>query len=213
MHKFIFAILLCPLFATAAEFKPLFDGKTLDGWKHVGEGGFQINDGLLRTRGGMGLLYWGGGKVKNSVLRVVYRTKGASDNSGIFVRIPLEPREAMMPVHYGYEVQIDNDPARFNEDDHHYTGTIYSFSMAKAKPAKAGPEWNTMEITLNGPRTIVTVNGVKVTDFKEGDPVPAGTPEGPRRGTRPNEGYIGIQNHGKEDVVDFKEISIKPLKK
>ena len=29
-----------------------------------------------------------------------------------------------------------------------------------------------MDITLDGPRTIVTVNGVKVTDYTEGDPVP-----------------------------------------
>ena len=29
-----------------------------------------------------------------------------------------------------------------------------------------------MEITLDGPHTIVVLNGVKVTDYKEGDPVP-----------------------------------------
>ena len=40
------------------------------------------------------------------------------------------------------------------------------------KPGKPGPEWNTMEITLDGPHTIVYVNGEKVTDYTEGDPVP-----------------------------------------
>jgi hypothetical protein len=30
-----------------------------------------------------------------------------------------------------------------------------------------------MEITIDGPRTIVYLNRVKVTDFKEGQPVPA----------------------------------------
>ena len=29
-----------------------------------------------------------------------------------------------------------------------------------------------MEITLDGPHTIITVNGAKVTDYTEGDPVP-----------------------------------------
>jgi hypothetical protein len=58
----------------------------------------------------------------------------------------------------------------------------------------------------------VTVNGVTVTDFKEGDPVPAGHAQSPRRGARPNLGYIGLQNHSDQDTVDFKEVSVKELK-
>jgi len=212
MRKWFLAFLILPNFALAAEFKPLFDGRTLDGWKHVGEGGFLVDDGVLRTRGGMGLLYWSKQKFGNAVIRVVFRTKGKNDNSGIFIRIPLEPREAMMPVHYGYEVQIDSEPERWGEDDHHYTGSLYSFTRALAKPAKPYPEWNTMEITMKGPRTTVTVNGVTVTDFKEGDPVPPGTPQSPQRGPRPNQGYVGLQNHSGQDTVDFKEVSVKELK-
>jgi hypothetical protein len=70
-----------------------------------------------------------------------------------------------------------------------------------------------MEITLDGPRTIVTVNGVKVTDYTEGDPVPPKklTFE-PERGPRPTYGYIGLQNHSDNDVVFFKEVAIKPLR-
>jgi hypothetical protein len=71
-----------------------------------------------------------------------------------------------------------------------------------------------MEITLDGPRTIVHVNGVLVTDYTEGDPVP---PKKvwyePDRGPRPLEGYIGLQNHGPDDVVYFKEISVRPLRR
>lgn len=73
-----------------------------------------------------------------------------NDNSGVFIRIPIEPREAWMPVHYGYEVQIDNHPERSNEDDYHVTGMLYSLTKPLAKPGKPGPEWNTMEITLDG---------------------------------------------------------------
>jgi hypothetical protein len=87
-------------------------------------------------------------------------------------------------------------------------------TKAMAKPGKPGPEWNTTEITLDGPRTIVTVNGVKVTDFKEGDPVPERKKDfEPHRGPRPNEGWFGLQNHGEKDVVFYKEVAIKPLKK
>jgi hypothetical protein len=119
-----------------------------------------------------------------------------------------------MPVHYGYECQIDNAPEKSGEDDAHYTGVLYSMNHPLAKPAKAGPAWNTTEITLDGLRTIVYVNGVKVTDFKEGDPVPERKFDfEPFRGPRPETGYIGIQNHGPKDIVFFKEIAVKPLKK
>jgi len=38
-------------------------------------------------------------------------------------------------------------------------------------PSKLTGEWNTMEITLDGPHTVVLVNRVKVTDYIEGQPV------------------------------------------
>jgi len=79
---------------------------------------------------------------------------------------------------------------------------------------KPGPEWNTMEITLDGPRTIVVLNGTKVVDYKEGDPVPERKESfEPQRGPRPNEGYIGLQNHSDKDIVFFKEVAVKMLKK
>jgi hypothetical protein len=71
-----------------------------------------------------------------------------------------------------------------------------------------------MEITLEGPRTIVFVNGVKVTDYTEGQPVPPKQFDfSPERGPRPNEGYIGLQNHTDNDIVFFKEVAVKPLRK
>src|ERR1700730_10376685 len=99
------------------KWQQLFNGKDLTGWKHVGPGGDTVEDGLIRTHVGMGLLYWTGGKVSNCVIRVGYKMRDNNDNSGVFVRIPIEPREEWMPVHYGYEVQIDNHPETSNEDD------------------------------------------------------------------------------------------------
>ncbi|PYX79516.1 MAG: DUF1080 domain-containing protein [Acidobacteria bacterium] len=198
----------------SSEWKQLFDGKDLTGWKHVGPGGMTVEDGLIQTHGGMGLLYWTGGQLGNSVIHVVYKMRDHNDNSGVFIRIPVEPREAWMPVHYGYEVQIDNEPENSNEDEYHVTGTLYSLTKPLARPAKPGPEWNTMEITLDGPRTIVFLNGVRVTDYTEGDPVP---PKKfnfePERGPRPRDGYVGLQNHSDHDVVFFKEVAVKMLKK
>ena len=215
-----------PLLAQSDDWIQLFNGKNLDGWKHIGPGEMTVENGLIRTHGGMGLLYWAAGPVGNCTIRVVYKMRDENDNSGVFIRIPIEPREPWMPVHYGYEVQIDNHPETANEDEYHVTGTLYSLTKPLAKPGKPGPQWNTMEITLDGPRTVVMLNGVKVTDYIEGDPVPPrkfwfeGT-----RGPRPNLGWIGLQNHGNydeqkgkytnedADVVFFKEVAIKPLSK
>jgi hypothetical protein len=195
------------------QWKQLFDGKTLNGWKHVGKGGMTVEDGLIRTHGGMGLLYWAGGKVSDCVIRVVYKMRDENDNSGVFIRIPSAPTEPWMPVNKGYEVQIDNHPERGGEDDYHVTGTLYSLTKPLAKPGKPGPEWNTMDITLDGPRTIVEVNGEKVTDYTEGQPVPPKKLSfEPERGRRPDAGYFGLQNHSDNDIVFFKEAAIKQLK-
>lgn len=209
-------ILLCLAAAAHAqtdEWKQLFNGKDLTGWKHVGPGSMIVEDGLIRTQGGMGLLYWAGGKLGNCTIRVVFKMRDRNDNSGIFIRIPIEPREEWMPVHYGYEVQIDNQPEDSKEDDYHATGALYSLTKPLARPGKPGPEWNTMEITLDGPRTIVVLNGVKVTDYTEGNPVPERKFNfEPKRGPRPNDGYFGLQNHSDHDVVFFKEVAVKMLK-
>lgn len=200
--------------AQTDEWKQLFDGKDLTGWKHVGPGFMTVEDGLIRTHGGMGLLYWTGGKLGDCTIRVVFKMRDQDDNSGVFIRIPIEPREEWMPVHYGYEVQILNNPEKDGADEYHSTGMLYSLTKPIARAGKPGPEWNTMEITLDGPKTIVALNGTKVTDYTEGDPVPERKASyEPQRGPRPNEGYIGLQNHSDNDVVFFKEVAVKMLKK
>ena len=196
------------------KWQQLFNGKDLTGWKHVGPGGHKVADGLIQSYGGMGLTYWTAGKIGDCVIRVVFKMRDENDNSGVFIRIPVEPREEWMPVHYGFEVQIDNHPETSNEYEYHSTGMLYSLTKPLAKAWKPGPEWNTMEITLDGSRTIVMLNGVKVTDYKDGDPAPARKFDfEPQRGPRPDFGYMGLQNHSDNDIVFFKEVAIKPLKK
>ena len=196
------------------EWRQLFNGKDMTGWKHVGPGSMSVEDGLIRGHGGMGLLYWTGEKFGNCVIRVEWKMRDENSNSGIFIRIPIEPYEEWMPVFYGYEVQIDNKPELSNEDDYHYTGMLYSLTKPLAKPGKPGPQWNTTEIHLDGLRTVVYINGIKVTDFKEGDPVPERKFDfEPFRGPRPEFGFIGLQNHGENDVVYFRRVEVRPLTK
>lgn len=192
--------------AISAQFKPLFNGHNLDGWKHVGPGEFVVENGVLKSVGGMGLLYHPGEKFGNAVIRVVYKLQGDS-NSGVFIRIPEQPTEPWMPVNKGYEVQIDD-----SDDDWHRTGVLYSFTrtLAQAKTQ----EWNTMEIFIQDERTTVMVNGTKVTEYQEGAPVPEKKQKSePDRGKRAASGYIGLQNHSDKDTVFFKEISVAKLGK
>jgi hypothetical protein len=222
VQPFLLVSILCFMFCLQPgavksqndQWTPLFNGKDLTGWKQVGPGSHTVENGLIRSSGGMGLLYSTKGKFENCTIKVVFKMEKFNSNSGVFVRIPIEPFEEMMPVYYGYEVQIDNHPETSNEDEYHITGTLYSLTKPLAKTGKPGPEWNTMEITLDGPRTIVYLNGEKVTDYTEGDPVPARKFDfEPFRALRPNSAYIGLQNHGAADIVFFKEVSVKPLPK
>src|SRR5258706_4238602 len=209
----VLIVLLHSSRSQSTEWKQLFNGKDLTGWKHVGPGGVTVEDGLIKTHGGMGLTYWTGGKIGKCKLRVVYKMRDFNDNSGVYIRIPIEPREPWMPVHYGYEVQIDNHPETSNEDEYHVTGTLYSLTKPLAKPGKPGPEWNTIEIMLDGPPTCGFLTGVKVPPYTEGDPVPDRKFDfEPEHGPRPDEGWFGLQNHSDNDIVMFKEVAIQPLK-
>jgi hypothetical protein len=184
---------------------PLFNGKDLSGWQHVGKGRFVVEDGVLRTEGGPGLLWYAAQTFEDVVIRVVYRNPGG-DNSGVFIRIPAPPEDRRYAVDYGYEVQIDD-----TDDDYHVTGVLYSMTKAQARPARPDA-WNTMEITLQGGRTLVHVNGVNVTDHTEGQPVRRRRwPWEPARRPRPAAGYIGLQNHGRWDAVCFREVSVRAL--
>lgn len=216
MKNLFFAIFLLFSFQqiSAQKWTQLFNGKDLTGWKHVGGGSRFVENGLLSSKGGMGLLYWTGGKLGNCQIKVVYKMQNFNSNSGVFVKIPIEPKEEWMPVFYGYEVQIDNHPETSNEDEYHISGTLYAFTKPRSKPGKPGPEWNTLLITLDGPRTIVYLNDQLVTDYREGEPVPPRKFDfEPYPGRRPDSGYFGLQNHGAEDVVYFKEVAVRPLKK
>jgi hypothetical protein len=190
--------------------RPLFNGKDLDGWEHVGPGKMVVEDGVIRTEGGMGLLWYTREKLGNCTIRIVYKTTNRRSNSGVFIRVADRPRDEWYAVHHGYEVQICD-----GADEYHRTGAIYSLSKATASPGRVN-EWNTMDITLQGQRVKVVLNGVPVQDF---DPETAVVPERkknyePERGPRPESGYFGLQNH--DDVasgmqVYFKEVSMRPL--
>jgi hypothetical protein len=209
---FVLFIVLTLWSCQKSEWRQLFNGKDLTGWEQVGPGEFVVQDTLLKTVGGMGMILYPAEKFNDVIIRVVYKVQDNDCNSGVFIRIPEKPADEWEAVNTGYEVQIDNG-TRHVGGDYHCTGVLYSLTKALAHPQKAPGEWNTMEITLDSARTIVFVNGEKVTDFMEGDSVPPKTRDfEPERGPRPISGYIGLQNHDSLSTVYFKEVAVKPLK-
>ncbi|MBK7931568.1 MAG: DUF1080 domain-containing protein [Bryobacterales bacterium] len=195
--------------ASAAEGKQLFNGRDLSGWKMTGWGSFAVEDGHMKTVGGMGLLFHEGGPLGDCTIRVVFKTTGTHGNSGVVIRMPEAPTDAWYGVHNGYEVQIDS-----SGDEWHATGALYSLSKTRKGFQKPAGEWNTMEITLDGQRTTVRLNGEVVNEFQGGQAVPERKMwYEPVRGPRPDKGYIGLQNHDPASVVYFREISVHPRTK
>jgi hypothetical protein len=112
-------------------------------------------------------------------------------------------------VHHGYEVQICDD-----SDEYHRTGAIYSLARAEPVPERRQGEWRTMVITLKGSQVLVDVDQKRITVFdSEGKDAPRERKwfEPRREPRRPTSGYIGLQNHDPGDVVQFKEVSVRPL--
>lgn len=212
MYRSIVLVLLGATVTFAAE-QQLFNGRDLTGWSRIPrhedvpagqKPGFEIHDGLLVSipDAPEDDLWYTREKIGNATLRIVYKVSAANANSGIFTRIPIEPKSEDDAINKGIEVQIDE-----SGDEYHCTGVLYSMTKAKARPYKPAGEWNKLEITMRGKRTIVKLNGVLVTDYDGIAAVPEkkGRYE-PDRGPRPESGYIAIQHHGGKDTVWFKEI-------
>ncbi len=90
------------------KWQQLFNGKDLSGWEQIGPGEFVVEDGFLKTVGGMGMILYSAEKFSDVVIRVVYKVKDNDCNSGVFIRLPEKPSDEWEAVNTGYEVQIDS---------------------------------------------------------------------------------------------------------
>ncbi|CCH20640.1 ThuA domain-containing protein [Micromonospora lupini] len=176
-------------------YTPLYNGSTT-GWSQAGPGNFTNSDATLTSVGGMGLFWYNAKQFTNYSLKLDWKLAG-DDNSGIFIGFPpsSDPQSA---INNGYEVQIDATDAVDRT-----TGAVYTYKAADiaARDAalNAPGEWNTYELLVEGERLQVFLNGVKINDFTNTDPV------------RSLAGHIGIQNHGTGDDAFFRNIRIKEL--
>ncbi|WP_405621382.1 ThuA domain-containing protein [Streptomyces sp. NBC_01511] len=174
----------------------LYNGSTT-GWSQAGPGSFTNTDATLNAQGGMGLYWYRAKEYASYSLKLDWRMAG-DDNSGVFVGFPASD-DVNTSVNQGYEIQIDA-----TDTADRTTGSVYGFKAADiaARDNALNPpgSWNTYEIRVEGERLQVFLNGVRINDFTNTDPV---------RSLK--QGHIGIQNHGTGDDVSFRNIRIKEL--
>jgi len=164
----------------------------------AGLGRFQVisEERALKSEDGMGLLWYTKKRYKNFILKIEWKVKHKSDNSGIFVRFSNPGNDPWIAVNTGYEIQID-DLAMPDGDPVHKTGAIYDFAAPTRLASKPVAEWNNFEIQAIDQKYTVVLNNENV--------IPSCF------GNRLTEGYIGIQNHDADSLVSFRNIMIKEI--
>lgn len=190
----------------------LFNGKDIDGWSFVGLGNFMVKDGSLVSGGKTGILWYNQQKFGNCVVRAIYKVNDPEVSSAVFVQMPHAPIDIWDAVNSSYQIKIMD-----NVDEYRRTGAIYSLSKARIAPTKPAGQWNKMDIFLQGKNVAVYVNGELVSSYDPNQISPPRTASSdPERGPRPENGYIGIENHN--DLINdamgqisFREISVLPL--
>ena len=196
------AILIAVLTATTfAEdgFRPLFDGKTLDGW-HGDPDCWSVEDGVIVGSTDNKKLkhntFLATEKIyKNFVIKLKFKLR--NHNSGVQVRSRQKPDYAVA----GYQADIA---------DKRYMGILYAEGTGRGILCDVEPEeiakhvnegdWNQYEITCDGPKIKQVINGHTTVDYTELSDKGA------------TEGIIALQLHtGPKMKVWFKDVVIKEL--
>lgn len=183
------------LLAADADWRPLWDGKTLQGWDEIGQGKWTVEEGAIHAVHTKNQRDYGhlvtDRKYTNFIVRVKY--KSLKGNSGLYFRIEEKGASGVS----GFQAEIDPDKD---------TGGLYETNGRKwvVQPKAADVkrwykpgEWNEMTVTAKGKHLVVHVNGMK-------------TAEVPNDTKGRAAGKIALQLHGGQDVeVWFKDLEIR----
>lgn len=188
-------------------FTALFDGSTLNGWKLVrGRGpGYVVENGVIVCPADGGGNLYTEREYANFVLRLEWRL-WEGGNNGIGIRAPLEGDAAYL----GMEIQVlDDESGKYRDlKPTQYTGSIYDVFPAKRGFVRRNGEWNTYEITADGPRVKVVLNGETVMD-SDLNSVKDEAVLKRHPGLRRASGHIGFLGHGTR--VEFRRIRVREL--
>ena len=193
----------------------LFNGKDLSGWDYFlvdsdskKSDVWSVRDGILVCKGEpMGYLCTKK-EYKNFRLIVEWRWAPGTEpgNSGVLMRITGEPMmlpncvEAQLQSGsagdmYGFQgFSIDGDPARKSEvPDHELAGHLRRLAKMEGNEKEPG-QWNRYEITADGDKITLVINGTLVNQATDCDV---------------HDGKIGLQSEG--GVIHFRAVKLTTL--
>lgn len=173
----------------------LFDGHTKYGWAAESpdnEENWIVKDGVLTCNSKTGFNHLKHKAVfRDFALKLDFRvnTKG---NSGVFFRGATDGVAFVGDKIVGYEAQVDdNDPRGLL----YQTGALYNVAPAK-KLIKGENRWRSYEITAEGDHIVTKIDGQTIVDVRD---------------DKFTHGHIGLQHHHPGNVIEFRNIKLKPL--
>jgi len=188
-------------------FLPLFNGRNLDGWTLIGGvgPGYLVEDGEIVCPSDGGGNLFTEKEYANFVLRLEFKLSEGGNN-GIGIRAPYQGDAA----YQGMEIQVLDDPAPVYKSIRpaQHCGSIYDVFPAKQGALKPTGEWNAYEITVNGRRISIRLNGMLVVDA---DLDTVKDPEVLKRhpGLARTKGHIGFLGH--KSHVEFRNVRLREL--
>ena len=214
---FVLLILAAFAPATAEDKKPseegfasLFDGKTLNGWTGAKDA-YKVEDAAIVCVTGTAGNLLTEKEYGDFIIRFEFKlTDGA--NNGLGIRCP---NVAKGNLHLdGTELQIlDNTAEKYKTlQPYQYHGSVYGIQPAKREHLKPLGEWNSQEVTVQGRKIKIVLNGGTIVDCDLDEVTKNGTMDKAEHpGLKRSSGHIGFLGHG--DRVDFRNIRIKDLAK
>jgi len=151
---------LCTPTASAqseAEWTTLIDGSNMDAFTQIGDANWRVVDGAIQVYRGAGFLM---SKMPygDFEMRVEFWAS-AEVNSGVFIRCP---DTHTVGANECYEVNIFDQRG----DQTYRTGAIV-FVAEPLAMVNAADQWNTLEITAQGSRLTVRMNGTLTVDVED----------------------------------------------
>ncbi|MGD9646705.1 MAG: DUF1080 domain-containing protein [Pirellulales bacterium] len=194
----VLALLASGARAADAEFKPLFDGKTLDGWTGDLEL-WKVADGVIvgSTEGTTlkkNTFLATTKPFKNFVLRLKFKLRNG--NSGVQFRSKLFDEHVVR----GYQADIAENQFMGILYEEGGRGILKNVNADEVRPHVKADDWNDYVITVDGPHITQQLNGFTTVDYTETSDKGA------------TEGIIALQLHvGPPMRVMFKDVEIKEL--
>jgi len=187
-------------------FQPMFNGKDLGNW--IGPvNDYEVKDGAILCKPGRGGNLLTKDQFDNFVVRFEFKLPPGGNN-GIGLRAPT----TQAPLAYeAMEIQIldDGDPKYADLHDYQVHGSLYGLAPAASGYLRPNGEWNWQEISVDGDKLIVNVNGFEVlnTNIAEANKKPLDGQAHP--GANRKSGHLGLCGH--HDPVAFRNIRVKRL--